>query len=121
MASLQVQLDVPAITPDQSLTGWHREFCVELLDDQAARIFVRAVQKGSSKATELRRAILFHRLGPRFSDLAGCVDALRSDLERLAGTSRRVQPESANLYRAVEYDRIVWERVQRGLERWGRR
>jgi hypothetical protein len=121
VANLQVELDFPAITPAQSLTGWHREFCIELLDDQAARIFVRAVEASSSKAAELKRATLFQRLGPRFSDLAGCIAALRSELERLVDSSRRVHPESANLFRSVEYDRVAWERVQQGLERWSRR
>ena len=121
MAKLQIEPDLPDISPAQSLAGWHREFCVELLDDQTARIFVRAVQTGSYKATELQRAILFQRMSPRFNDLAGCIAAIRSDLERLVDTSHRVRPESGNLYRVVEYDRAAWERVQRGLDRWGRR
>jgi hypothetical protein len=50
------------------------------------------VQSVSSKATELQRAILLQRLGPRFTDLRGCVAAVRSDLERLVDTSRRVRP-----------------------------
>lgn len=121
MAKLQIEPVLPEITPAQSLTGWHREFCVELLDGQAARIFVRAVETSSSKATELRRAILFQRLGPRFADLMGCIDAVRIELERLVDTGRRVRPESANLFRAVEFDRTTWERVQQGLDRWARR
>jgi hypothetical protein len=121
MAKLQIESDLPDITPAQSLAGWHREFCVELLEDRTARVFVRAVETGSFKAAELQRAILFHRLGPRFTDLAGCVAAVRSDLERLVDTSRRERPESGNLYRAVEYDRTAWERVRLGLDRWARR
>jgi hypothetical protein len=121
MAKLQIEPALPDITPAQSLAGWHREFCVELLEDRTARVFVRAVETGSFKATELQRAILFQRLGPRFIDLAGCVAAVRSDLERLVDTSRRERPESGNLYRAVEYDRTAWERVQHALDRWGRR
>ena len=121
MANLQIEPDLPEITPTQSLTGWHRELCVELLGDGAARLFVRAVETGSFKASELRRAILFQRLGPRFTDVAGCADAIRSDLERLADTARRIHPARENLFRTVEYERATWERVQSGLDRWGRR
>lgn len=121
MASLQVDPEVPQITPEQSLTGWRREFCVELRGDGAARVFVRAVETSSLKASELQRAILFHRLGPRFTDVAGCVEAMRADLERLADTSRRVRPDKDNLFAAVTYDRAVWERVQHALDRWARR
>ena len=121
MANLRIEPDLPDISPAQSLAGWHREFCVELIEDMTARVFVRAVETGSFKATELQRAILFQRLGPRFTDLAGCVAAVRIDLERLVDTSRRESPESGNLYRAVEYDGRAWERVQHGLDRWGRR
>jgi hypothetical protein len=121
MANLQIEPDLPDISPAQSLAWWHREFCVELIEDMTARVFVRAVETGSFKATELQRAILFQRLGPRFTDLAGCVAAVRSDLERLVDTSRRERPESGNLYRAVEYDRTAWERVQHAIDRWGRR
>jgi hypothetical protein len=121
MAHLRIEPVLPEITPAQSLTGWHREFCVELLDGQAAAIFVRAVQTGSSKATELRRAILFRRLAPGFADLSGCIEAIRSELEKLVDTSRRLRPDSTNLFRAVDYDRVVWERVQHRIDRWGRR
>jgi hypothetical protein len=121
MANLQIELDLPEITPAQSLAGWHREFCVQVLGEGTARVFVRAVGTVSSKAQELRQGILFQRLGPRFSDLVSCIDALRLDLERFVLTARRVEPTSANLFRVVEYDRAAWERVQHGLERWGRR
>ena len=40
MATLQIVPDIPEITPAQALTGWHREFCVELLGEGEARIFV---------------------------------------------------------------------------------
>jgi hypothetical protein len=121
MTHLQIEPELPEITPSQSLAGWHRELCVELLGDSRAKVFVRAVQTFSSKATELQRGILFQRLGARFSDLAGCIDSIRGELDRLVGTARRVAPESANLFRVVEYDRTAWERVQHGIERWGRR
>jgi len=120
MATLQLVPDFPDITPAQALTGWHREFCVELLGEGAARIFVRAVETSSFKATELQRGILFQRIGARFRDLAGCVDALRSDLSHLADTARRVRPDKENLFATVAYDRAAWERVQYGLDRWGR-
>lgn len=121
MASLQLDLDFPEITPAQSLTGWRREFCVELLGEGAARIFVRAVEETSFKATELQRAILFQRLDVRFTDLEGCVSAMRPDLSRLADTARRTRPDKDNLFATVEYDRIAWERVQHGVDRWARR
>ena len=121
MASLQLEPDFPEITPAQSLTGWRREFCVELLGEGAARVFVRAVEETSFKATELQRAILFQRLDARFTDLAGCVGAMRPDLSRLADTARRTRPDKDNLFATVEYDRIAWERVQHGVDRWARR
>ena len=121
MANLNIELNLPLITPEQGLTGWHREFCVELLADRSARVFVRTVERGSSKAAELRRAILFRRLDPRFSDLADCITTLRHELDHLADTGRRVRPESTNLFRALEYDRACWERVERAVDRWGRR
>ena len=83
MATLQLVPDFPEITPAQALTGWHREFSVELLGEGAARLFVRAVETSSFKATEFQRGILFQRLGARFRDLAGCVDAFRSALRGL--------------------------------------
>ena len=120
-ATLHVDPDLPEITPALSLSGWHREFCVELLGNGAARVFVRAVQQTSFKAAELQRAILFQRLDPRFTDLAGCVGALQPDLERLADAARRAVPSKANLFTTVEYDRQAWERVEQGVQRWGRR
>lgn len=119
--ALQVEPDLPAITPQRSLTGWHRELCVELLGQGAARIYVRAVQRSSFKAAELQRAILFHRLDVRFTDLAGCVAALRHDLQRLADSARREQPSKANLFVALTYDRKAWDAVEQGVDRWARR
>jgi hypothetical protein len=121
MAELQIDPSLPAITPAQSLAGWRREWCIELLGGATARIFVRAVEQSSFRAAELQRAILFQRLDPRFSDLAACAQALRGDLERLAETARRTRPDKDNLFRTVEYDHAAWERVQQGIERWGRR
>jgi hypothetical protein len=121
MASLQIDPELPEISPAQSLAGWRRELCIELLGDGAARIFVRAVEQSSFRATELQRAILFQRLDPRFADLAGFAQALRGDLERLAETARRMRPGKENLFRTVEYDHAAWERVQQGIDRWGRR
>jgi hypothetical protein len=121
MASLQIDPNPPQLTPTEHLAGWRREFCAELLGDGAARIFVRAVEQGSLKAAELLRATLFHRLDTRFSDLAGCVDTLQSDLGRLADSARRPLPEAQNLFVAVEYDHATWARVQDGLDRWARR
>ena len=120
-ATLQVDPKLPDITPAQSLTGWRREFCIELLGDGGARIFVRAVEKSSFKAAELQRAILFHRLDSRVRDLEGCVEAIRPDLDRLVDTARRTRPDKENLYASVEHDRAAWERVQQGIDRWARR
>ena len=50
MATLQIDPKLPEITPAQSLTGWRREFCIELLGDAGAKIFVRTVEEGSFKA-----------------------------------------------------------------------
>jgi hypothetical protein len=121
MATLHIDPDFPVITLDLSLTGWRREFCIELQGDGAARIFVRAVETGSLKAYELHRAVLFHRLETRFADLAGCVEALRPDLERLADSARRVQPSKDNLFAAVTYDKAVWESITKELDCWARR
>lgn len=121
MATLQVEPDLPTLTPLQRLTGWRREFCVELLGQGQARIFVRAVEEGSFKAAELKRAILFQRIDPRFADVAACVEALRADLERLADTAQRITPDKEHLFATVSYDRPTWERVQQGLDRWARR
>ena len=71
MATLQVDPKLPDITPAQSLTGRRREFCVELLGDGGARIFVRGVEKSSFKAAELQRAILFQRLACSKESIAG--------------------------------------------------
>jgi hypothetical protein len=117
MAALHIDPNIAQITPAQSLTGWRREFCIEVLGDGSARIFVRAVEKGSFKAAELKRGVLFHRVDPRFTDLAGCVAAIQGDLEHLIDTARRVRPDKDNLFAALTYDRDAWERVQRGIDR----
>ena len=119
--TLQIEPELPVITPAQGLAGWRRELCVEVVADGTLRIFVRVVQASSFKATELQRGFLFQRLDPRFTDLAGCIQALQADLEKLAATARRTRPDKDNLFRTVEYDRVAWERVQDGLDRWGRR
>jgi len=121
MATVQVDPKLPDITPAQGLTGWRGEFCVELLGDGGARIFVRAVEKSSFKATELQRAILFHRLDSRFRDLEGCVQAIRPDLDRLIDTARRTRPDKENLFASLEYDRASWEHVLQGIDRWAKR
>jgi hypothetical protein len=121
MATLHIDPDLPVLAPELSLTGWRREFCVELQGDGAARIFVRAVETGSLKAEELHRAVLFHRLETRFADLAGCIDALRPAMEELAESARRVQPSKDNLFAAVTYDKAGWERITKALDRWARR
>ena len=121
LALLQVDTEYPELTPARCLNGWHREFCVELRGEEGARIFVRAVQKSSFKAAELQRAVLFHRLDPRFRDLPGCVHALQADLQTLAITARRATPNKGNLFVTLEYDRQAWDRVEQGVDRWTRR
>ncbi|MEP6875765.1 MAG: hypothetical protein ABI887_15500 [Burkholderiales bacterium] len=121
MANLQVDPARPALKSEQTLTGWRREFCVELLGEGQARIFLRAVESPSMKADELRQAILFHRVGAAFNDLDGCVAAAREPLEQLASTAVRQTPSKDNLFAAVTYDRGAWDRVLQGVEHWQRR
>ena len=121
MANLQVEPNLPDLTQTHTLEGWRREFCIELLGDGGARIFVRTVEQGSLKASELERAILFHRLDPRFTDLAGCIEAIQGDLRLLADSAQRTTPNKDNLFAAVSYDRAAWMRVQHGVDRWMRR
>jgi len=121
MANLQVDPARPALTSEQTLTGWRREFCVELLGEGQARVFLRAVESPSMKADELRKAILFHRVGAAFDDLDGCVAAAREPLEQLARTAVRQKPSKDNLFAAVTYDRGAWDRVVQGVEHWQRR
>lgn len=121
MAVLQIESDIPHFTPEQSLSGWRRDLCVELLGDGAARVFVRTVETRSHKAQDLQRGILFHRLDSRFKDLPGCVEFVRADLEALADSAKRVRPDKENLFASVTYDRPAWERVQKGVDRWVRR
>lgn len=109
------------LTTEQTLTGWRREFCVELLGEGQARVFMRAVEAASLKATELKRGVLFHRVSSAFSDLTGCAAAAREPLERLASTAARQQPSKDNLFAAVTYDRNAWEGVVSAVENWQRR
>ena len=118
---LQIELALPELTSAESLAGWRREFCVELLGDGGARVFVRKVEQSSFKASELQRATLFHRLPTRFGDLAGCVEAIGPDLQTLVDTARRTRPGKENLFAAVLYDRSAWERVQQGIDQWGKK
>ena len=121
MAILRVDPARPALTSEQTLTGWRREFCVELLGEDQARIFLRAVESPSMKADELRQAILFQRVGAAFDDLDGCVAAAREPLEHLARTAVRQTPSKDNLFTAVTYDRSAWDRVLQCVEHWQRR
>jgi len=121
MAHLQVDPEPPPLTPSQGLSGWRRELCIELLGDGAARIFVRSVQESSFRAAELQRGVLFQRLDPRFGDLAGCVQALQAAFQSLADSARRLQPGKDNLFQTLDYDRLAWDQVQLGVDRWARR
>jgi hypothetical protein len=121
MANLQVDPAVLALTSGQSLTGWRKELCIQLLGESEARIYLRAVESPSMKADELRQGILFHRVGASFADLEGCVAAIGEPLERLARTAVRQKPSKDNLFAAVTYDRSAWEHVVQGIERWQRR
>ena len=121
MENLQIDPARPELTPEQTLTGWRREFCVELLGEGKARIFLRAVESPSMKADALRQAILFHRVGATFDDFDGCVAAVHEPLEQLARTAARQKPGADNLFAAVTYDRSAWDRVMLGIEHWQRR
>jgi len=90
MANLQVDPAVPALTSEQSLTGWRRELCVELLGNSQARIFLRAVESPSMKADELHRCRLVPpRSAPAFDDLESCVQRRASRLSNCARTAVR--------------------------------
>ena len=121
MANLRVDPAVPVLTSGQSLTGWRRELCVQLLGESEARIYLRAVESPSLRADELRQGILFHRVSASFADLEGCVAAIGEPLEHLARTAVRPKPSKDNLFAAVVYDRSAWERVMQGIELWQRR
>jgi hypothetical protein len=118
--SLEIDETPATLTSEQTLTGWRREFCVELLGEGRARIFLRAVEAASLKATELRRGVLFHRVSSTFADLPGCVAAAREPLERLARTAQRQQPTQDNLFAAATYDRAAWDGVVNAVEQWQR-
>lgn len=119
--SLQID-DTPALlSTEQTLTGWRREFCVELLGEGQARVFLRAVETASLKATELHRGVLFHRVGAGFADLPGCVAAAREPLEQLARGAVRQLPSQDNLFAAVTYNRVAWDRVTGAIDAWQRR
>lgn len=120
MATLHLDEHWPEIEPLHSLTGWRREFCVELLGDAAAKVFVRAVPASSQKAEELKKAVLFHRVDARFGDLRGFVEFARPALEQLAVSAVRHTPDKDNLFTAVAYDTSAWERLVQALERWQR-
>jgi hypothetical protein len=119
--TLHIDDQPTTLSTEQVLTGWRREFCVELLGDGQARIFLRALEAPSLKAKELHRGVLFHRLGSSFNDLAGCVAAAREPLERLARSAVRQQPNQDNLFAAVTYDRKAWDDVVNAVEQWQRR
>lgn len=119
--TLEIDDNPATLTPEQTLTGWRRELCVELLGEGRARVFLRAVEAASLKATELQRGVLFHRVGSGFADLAGCVAAAQAPLEQLASTAQRQQPSQDNLFAAVTYDRRAWEGVVDAVDHWQRR
>lgn len=119
--TLLIEDTPPTLSSEQTLMGWRREFCVELLGDGQARVFLRATEKPSLKATELRRGILFHRVGSAFADLPGCVAASREPLEQLAQSAVRQQPSVDNLFSAVTYQPSSWEAVVNAIEHWQRR
>lgn len=119
--TLDIDDNTAPLTSAQTLTGWRRELCVELLGEGRARVFLRAVEAASLKATELQRGVLFHRVGSGFADLAGCVAAAQAPLEQLASTAQRQQPSQDNLFAAVTYDRRAWEGVVDAVDHWQRR
>lgn len=118
---LHIESQMPALSPDQALTGWRREFCVELLGDGRARIFTRMVISPSHKAAELQHGVLFHRVGAAFKDLRNCVQVAAGPLQQLVASAVRQQPSRQNLFSAVVYDQQAWERVMEALDHWQRR
>src|SRR5262249_16170877 len=54
MASLQVDPARPALTSEQTLTGWRREFCVELLGEGQARRLCRNKRVGTNGHQRVR-------------------------------------------------------------------
>lgn len=118
---LHIDSTLPALTQVQALTGWRREFCVELLGDGRARIFTRKVISPSHKAAELQHGVLFHRIGAGFRDLRSCVKAAAGPLRDLMASAVRQQPCKDNLFSAVVYDQRAWERVMEALDQWQRR
>lgn len=121
MARLQVDPEPAPLTPEQSLAGFKRELCFELLGEGHARIFVRNVQQSSFGAAELQRGVLFIRLDPRFRDLPAYVQSLQPMLDTLADTARRMRPDKDNLFQVLQYDRAAWHEVQMATDRWSRR
>jgi hypothetical protein len=119
--TLLIEETPPTLSTEQTLMGWRREFCVELMGEGKARIFLRATEKPSLKATELRQGILFHRVGTTFADLAGCVATAREPLEQLASTAVRQQPSVDNLFTPVTYQPSAWEAAVTAIENWQRR
>lgn len=121
MSLIDIDDNLAPLTAEQTLTGWRRELCVELLGEGRARVFLRAVERPSLKATELHRGVLFLRLASTFTDLAGCMAAAGAPLELLAATAQRQRPSQDNLFAAVSYDRNAWEAVVSAVEGWQRR
>jgi hypothetical protein len=119
--TLHIDPTSPALTQDQALSGWRREFCIELLGSGEARIFVRLVNSPSLHARELHRGVLFHRVGASFADMQSFLAAAAHPLRQLVITAARQQPCQSNLFAAVTYDRRAWEQLVDVLERWQRR
>jgi len=122
-ASMDLQIDsqLPALTQDQALTGWRREFCIELLGAGQARIFTRLVAASSHKAAELQNGVLFHRVGAAFGDLSSFLTLAAEPMRQLVESATRQQPRRDNLFAAVVYDHRAWERVMDALDQWQRR
>jgi len=118
---LQIDSQLPALTQDQALTGWRREFCIELLGAGQARIFMRLVLTPSHKAAELQNGVLFHRVGAAFGDLTNFLQLAAEPMRLLVGSASRQQPCRNNLFSAVVYDHRAWERVMDALDQWQRR
>lgn len=118
---LQIESQLPALTADLALTGWRREFCVDLLGDGRARIFTRTMVSPTHKMAELQHGVLFHRIGAGFQDLRSCVQAAAAPLRVLVASAVRQQPCRDNLFLAVTYDHRAWELVTEALDRWQRR
>jgi hypothetical protein len=109
--TLHVDPAAPVLTSAQNLTGWRREFCVEMLGEGAARIFLRAVEMPSMrKPTNCAK--------PSCSSAWAPVSTIWKVAWRHARASRRsralggaTEAEQGQPIRGGRHDRGAWDRA----------